>query len=349
MIRTVNIRFKVLRNGADYGRLYAVDGSPPTIRMDDGTELKTSLAGDFIEDPAAPVDWLTDEIQPVLVIDGDETPLGVFLPATVIPSENEAFSFVHVEAYDRTWRVKDNYTESLLYYPAGTSYITVIRDLLTACGIALVIETPSAAVFTEAREDWDIGTSYLKIVNQLLSEINYNPLWFNNLGAAILEPVSVPSAENIEHTLDSDNVKSLLIPEITREMDIYQAPNVFVCTCSNPDKSGPMTATSENNNPQSPLSIMRRGRRIVSVKKLNNIASQEELQAYADRLRDESMFGGETVNVSTALLPGFGAADVTALHYKDYSAICIEKAWVMELVTGGTMNHVLERVVVNLG
>lgn len=349
MLRTVNFRFKVIRNGADYGRLFPLDGSAPTIRMNDDTDLKTSLSGDFVEDPASPVDWLTDEIQPILVIDGEESPLGVFLPATVVPTFNGLTNYVHVEAYDRAWRVKDNYTESLVYYPAGTAYMDAIKQLLTACGIALVIETPSTATLAEAREDWDIGTSYLKIINQLLSEINYNPLWFNGQGAAVLEPVSVPTAENIEHTLDSDKVESLMVPAFTREMDIYQAPNVFVCVCSNPDKSGPMVATAENTNPQSPLSIMRRGRRIVSINRLDNIASQEELEAYAETLRNNSMFSGETVVVTTGLLPGFGVADVTALHFEDYNAICIERAWEMNLTIGGDMRHELERVVVNLG
>ena len=188
----------------------------------------------------------------------------------------------------------------------------------------------------------------LTIVNDLLAEINYNPLWFSAQGIGILEPASVPTAANIKHTLDSDNICSLLLPEISRETDVYQAPNVFRCIVSNADKTGPMVATSENDNPQSPLSIPRRGRRIVSVQRMDNIASQEELQAYADRLRNESLITGETINVKTALLPGFGVADVVALHYGEISALCIERGWSMQLQVGGTMSHRLERVVIAL-
>ena len=82
---------------------------------------------------------------------------------------------------------------------------------------------------------------------------------------------------------------------------------------------------------------------------MNNIASQSELQAYADRLRDESMIGGETVIVETALLPGYGVADVTSVHVGDLNAICIERAWDMTLQVGGVMKHTLEKVVINLG
>ena len=201
----------------------------------------------------------------------------------------------------------------------------------------------------ERREDWDVGTSYLKIVNELLKEINYNPLWFDASGAAILEPASVPTAANIEHTLDASNVRSLLLPSLTRETDVYSSPNVWVCVCSNADKSGPMTATAENTNPQSPLSIPRRGRRIVRVVRVNNIASQAELQAYADRLRNESMIGGETVVVKTALLPGYGVLDVVGLHFGELNAVCLEQSFEMQLQPGGVMTHTLKKVVVNLG
>ena len=347
MIRTIDFRYVLMRGGADFGQLYAPIDSAPTIRMDASAEIKTSLHGSFL--PAPEADWLVDEIRPELILDGVAHPLGIYLPASVRDEENETQRGATIEAYDRCWRVKDTATESILSLAAGTNYLTAVKTLLAGCGIALIVETPTSATLAERREDWDVGTSYLKIINELLSEINYNPLWFDASGAAILEPASVPTAEHIEHTLDASNVESLLLPSLSRETDVYSAPNVFLCICSNADKSGPMWAVSENANPQSPLSIMRRGRRIVRTVRVNNIASQAELQAYADRLRNESMISGETVIVKTALLPGFGVADVTALHFGDLNAVCLEQAYEMELRVGGSMTHTLKKVVVNLG
>lgn len=346
MTRTVDFRYIVVRNGADFTELHPIRDGVPILMMNESAEIKMSFSGSFAADDS--INWLTDQIRPELVIDGVPSPLGVYLPATVTPSEDESTRSVQVEAYDRCWLVRDNYTEDRLFFAAGTNYIETIRQLLTSAGIVNVIATSNAATFSEDREDWDIGTSLLTIVNDLLAEINYNPLWFNAQGIGILEPASVPSAANIKHTLDSDNIRSLLLPEISRETDVYQAPNVFLCIVSNADKSGPMVATSENDNPQSPLSIPRRGRRIVSMQRVDNIASQEELQAYADRLRNESLITGETINVKTALLPGFGVADVVALHYGELSALCIERGWSMQLQVGGTMSHTLERVVIAL-
>lgn len=353
-MRSIDFRWKILRDGADYAWLHSATGSAPTLWMRADAEIKTSFSGLFapiatdVDGHAVPVHWQSDELSPLLVIDGVEHPLGIYLPATVTPSKKDGVETVRVEAYDRCWRVRDNYAASMIYFAAGTPYITAIETLLIGSGIGNVFATLNTATLAEDRE-WDLGTSCLSIVNELLSEINYKPLWFNALGAAVLEPAAVPLADNIQHTLDADAVESLVLPTISRETDVYAAPNVFVVVCANPDKSGNMIASAENTNPQSPLSISRRGRRVVTVVQVRNIADQDELQAYANRLRNESMITGETIRVSTALLPGFGVADVVALHYDELEAICIERSWTMELRVGGTMTHTLEKVVYALG
>lgn len=345
MTRTLDFRYVIVRNGADFGELHPL--SAPTIRCDDEAEIKTSLSGTFLNSEI--IDWLSDAIRVEMIVDGVTYSLGVFLPATVVHSFDGITEQVDIEAYDRCWIVKDNCSESIEYFASGTLYLNAISQLLTSCGISIVSKVDNSAAMTEAREDWNVGTSYLEIVNQLLSEINYKPLWFDSQGTAILEPVKEPSADNIQYTFDSNNVKSLMLPTITREMDIYQAPNVFVVVCSNADKSSGMIAKSENNNPQSPLSIARRGRRIVSVIQVDNIASQSDLQKYADTLRNQSMLTGETIEITTALLPNFGVDDVVALIYDDISTICVERAWEMRLEVGGEMRHTLEKVVIALG
>lgn len=357
-MRTIDFSYRILRNGAIFGWLQAPEGAAQ-IRMNDSAEIKTTLSGTFgtkVTDADGNVlqpDWLSDEIQPVIVVDGKEHPLGVFLPATVTPTEASGVESLKIEAYDRCWRVRDTYAESSVYFAAGTAYLDAIETMLAACGIGLILKTPSAAVFAEAREDWQVGTSYLTIINGLLDEISYNPLYFTADGAAVLEPASVPSVENIDHILsdqpeEGEEQIDRMLPLISRETDIYKAANVFVCVCSNADKSGPLVARSVNNNPQSPLSVMRRGRRIVKVTRVNNVEDLAALQAYADKQRDDSMIGGETVQVSTALLPGWGVADVVGIRYGSFSAVCVEHSWTMDLRLGGNMSHTMERVVVNL-
>lgn len=360
-MRTESFRFKILRGGAEYAEIFPV--SAPTLRMENTGEIKMSLQGSFLGKAVdtygheTEVDWLSDEIQPFMYIDGEEYSLGVLLPTTVTPTRDKGQKTLNIQAYDRCWRVKDSKVEGAIYLTAGTPYIDAIEGLLTSSGITEVLKIKSNAVLAEDRCDWSTGTTYLQVVNDLLREINYTQLWFNGDGLAVIQPQTEPTADNIRHTFTSKKMDSRLpqdaeiisiAPKITRTTDIYNAPNAFVCVCSNPDKSSVMVAKAENTNLQSPLSIPRRGRRIVQVVTLNNIADQTELQNYADTLRNKSMYVGEVIQIETALLPGFGVNDISAISDEDAFDICTETAWSMQLTAGGKMTHTLERTVVGL-
>lgn len=356
------IHFQLLRSGIVCGELFPTD-APPMLTMDRSGEIKMSMQGEFfaqaIDTRGRPieVEWTSDEIKPVLVSGETEHELGILMPASVTNNETETTETVTVQAFDRCWRLRDTKIKASYFVAAGTLYLDVIESLITAAGIPNILRTDSDAVIPEDREDWQTGTSYLTIVNELLAEINYEQLWFNPAGLAVLEPKMVPIAQNIKHVFtdrkhDPRNSREAhqiqVAPQITRMADFYSAPNVFVCICSNADKSAGMRAIAENRNPQSPLSISRRGREIVSVVSVKNIASQTALQTYANNLLSSTMISGEVITVQTPLLPGFGVDEPVAISAKSVDGICIEKAWTAELKAGGTMTHTLERVVLNL-
>ena len=344
MIRTVDARVDVLRNGAVLTQLRA-EGMPH-IRMKADAAIKTSLTGSFAPDPL--VDWLRDELRPVLILDGVEHPMGIFAPATMTVSSMSGVRRTQVEAYDRCWRVESTRSERLVHLAAGTNYIDAVKGLLALSGISLVLATPCASTLSQDREDWEVGESTLTIINQLLGEINYKSLWFNAAGFAVLEPKSRVTAANIVRTYDAQNSRCLLRDSVSSKLDLYDAPNVFICVCSNPGGLAPMTARAENNNPASPLSTLRRGRRIAQTYKLSNIADQSALQEYADFLCQNSMLLGTTVEISTAPMQGCGVDDVVALVHPDMEGLCREVEWDLDLGAGGTMTHKLEKAVMAL-
>lgn len=348
MPRMVEFKYHIVRNGADFTTLTPAGGDAPTISMNDVDSVKTCLTGTFLRPPDT-VDRITDRIRPELIIDGVPHPLGIYLPVDVYENDDDTVQTVTITANDRCWVVRDTKTEDRIFIPAGTNYVQAVVSLLAQTGIALSNVTDTTETIQEDREDWEIGTSYLDIINELLAEINYAPLWFDSEGVAVIHPLSVPTAININHFLDATDIRSLMLPGIQRQTDLISAPNVFVCVCSNADKSAPMRAVAENTNPQSPLSIARRGRRITKLIRVNNIASQEALQAYANRQVTDSLLAGEVITVHTRLLPGFGVDDVTAIRYGDLLAICKETSWSMTLDINGQMTHTLERTVMNLG
>lgn len=360
-MRRIGFRYKLLRNGTEYARLSPVDGNTPCLAANSSAEKKMRFSAVFYPTAIGPgggareINWYKDEIQPVLVIDGIEHPLAVIMPSCPDEKGDSTSKFINADGYDRCASVETTKTESILHFSHGASYIEVIKLLLAGAGITSVVAIPSSATLSEDREDWDVGTSHLKIANDLLKEINYAPLWFDARGDAILRPSVTPTVNNIDHIL-SDSPRDSRAERIHRlldgysiKSDVYNTPNVFICVCSNPDKDGDLMAVAVNDNPSSPISTVSRGRRICKVIRVNNIASLEELEAFAENQCNESMKSVQIISVTTALLPGFGVSDVTAIHYGSLDAICTEESWSMDLQVGGEMKHDLKRMVYNLG
>lgn len=353
-MRRIAFKFELLRGGAYCALLRAVSRTP-RIRMDSTDRRKMLLTGSFapvaqdVDGRPVEIDWYNDEIRPIVTIDGADHALGVYVLAKPVENVSGPVKTVSISAYDRCQKVARTNSEDLLYWPAGTPYLDAVEQLLTASGINTVFKTPSAEVFASPREEWQIGTPYIDVCNQLLGEISYNPLWFNQDGAAVLEPKSVPTAAAVKHVLDTNDPETRVVDgKFSRTRDFYNEANVFIAVCQNPALGAPMRATAVNDNPQSPLSIQARGQRIASVEYVNNIPSQAALQAYVDGLRNDSMISGEVLEVHTGLLPGWGVSDVVGLNWKGETSICISKSWTMDLKVGGEMVHKLDKVVYNL-
>lgn len=343
MIRNYSVRVDVVRNGSTLTTLHHI--SDPLVDCNSESSIKTSMSGIFRND--ANVNWLTDELMPYQIIDGEEYPVGVFPVGTVSFGHDEnGLETVSVEAYDRCMILNQTKSERTIHFAAGKNYIAAVEELLTEAGIVLWISTPSTATMQTDREDWPIGTPYLDIVNGLLSEINYAQIWFDSRGFARLQPIKTPLASNIDHRYGENEKISLLRRPCTVETDIFDAPNVFVAVCSNPDLDAPMVATAVNDNPMSSLSTFRRGRRIVKTYKVDNIPSQSELQAYADTLKLNGMIASEVATISTANFPGHGVYDTVAVMHPDINGVFQEISWSLVLAPGQAMIHKLRRSII---
>lgn len=342
MIRTFAARVDVLRNGVKLTELQFADA--PSVNADSRAKIKTSMSGSFKHNPL--VDYFKDELRPVVTIDGVEYGLGIYRVGTFSARYTEAnIQYDNIEAYDRGFLLTQQKTESILHIAAGTNYITAIEQLLTTAGIMQKISIPTTATLTTAREDWDVGTEYIEIVNQLLGEINYRDISFNSDGYAILQPYTAPSAGRIDHTYDGTTPLSVIKADCSTETDIFDKPNVFIAIVSNADLAAPMTATAENDNPISALSITKRGMRIPQVSKVDNIASQSDLQIYINNVRNQSMYGTETATIKTAIMPGHGICDTVALIHPSIQGLFEETSWYIVLQAGQVMTHKLKRVI----
>lgn len=340
---TFAARVDALRDGIRIKTLPFRAEEPPDISCALDAEIHTSLSGSFLPDPD--IDLYAVELRPVIVIDGIECRCGIFRPATVTRHIDSTGESVNITAYDRGWQVQCKRTSSLLHLSAGTNYVDAVRELLSEAGIALVIASPTDETLQTDREDWDIGTDYLTIINQLLGEINYGKLWFDADGIARVQPESVTDAAMIRWRYSANDIRGSVSREAQQTTDIFGAANHFIVVCSNPDLDAPMVAEAVNDSPQSATSTVRRGMKISELVHVDNIASQSALQAYADALARQSRVSPLETTVYTLHEPGHGVGDIVSCVHPELSGICVEAAWSMTLSHDRLMSHTLRKEV----
>ncbi len=339
-VNTWSARYEVLRDGGVYAVIHAVDHSGE-VQFIESSELKMSLRGRFFGWPDD-IDFLTDRLRPVVTVNGADHPVGIYVISTETENRSDGLVTREIEGYSMLYLAQQKKLESRIHLSAGSNYITEILGLLAGCGISGFESVPAAYVLSADREDWEIGTPILTIVNELLEEINYRPAWVDLRGAVRLTPYEVPSVETIAHTY-SEGEYSMIEAGYSRTTDRYGKSNVFRVVCDSPDLDEPMVAIAENNAEGSPFAISRLGR-ILYTENVDGTPSQDALQARADRLRDQSMQVTEEAEYYTAPVPEHNAYDTVALAVGELSGIYTETEWRLPVAPGASMYHKARRV-----
>lgn len=342
-MRSISFRVDVLRGGVRFDQLLYTQA--PTIYTDATANIKMTFKGTFLHNEK--VNYISDELRPIMIVNGVDYPLGVYKIVTKreqYSAANQAYD--EIEAYDRGIALTWSKIEQREFWPAGTPYDNIISSYLTRAGIKHVAYTSSKFTLQSDREDWDIGAEFLTIVNTLLSEMNYQSLWFDVAGIAQVKPYTKPSANIIDHSYGTHDIIKMLGADCSSEIDLYAQPNVFIAILENPEYDKPLIKTAINDTPASKLSTISRGIRIPAVYKVQNIASESALQEYINKVRDESMQMSEDVSIQTIIAPNHNVGDVIALTHPKIRGIFRETGWSITLDAGQYMPHKLQRVVI---
>lgn len=344
--RKVKFRYDLLDN-QDNKKLElknVIDG-----KIDMKSLARIQRSGKFTIEEGENIDWLNDRVQPFIMFqmpDGKwiEWSLGIFLLSTPRRVESNQKVVRSVDAYDKIKILLDDRIDSRLTIPQGTSYINAITDLLVGASISKINIQYTDKVLRETRE-FEIGTEKLNIVNELLQEVNYYGLYVDENGYFTSKPYIVPSNRTEEYIYKNDN-KSVLLPQPQEELDLFDIPNKFVVVQSNPE-SEPLKSIYENNNVRSKVSTLNRGRTIVDYREVDNIADQQSLDAYTERIANDASNVYGTVEFETALMPHHSFLDCIRLEYSDLqvSDKYIETSWSMNLQAGTRMKHTVRKVV----
>jgi hypothetical protein len=279
-----------------------------------------------------------------------EWPQGVFLLSTPSRSSDDNGAVTrNVDGYDQLQVYSDDKITDRFTVDEGDNYIDVIMN--GKGGVTLLDMPTDQIVFRSssstlpAAKDYDPGTTKLAIINDLLSAVNYNSLYFDEFGNAVLSKYVRPSKRTAEYTYVDDD-KSVLLPAMEQTLDLFSIPNQWVLVVSNADQES-LSATFTNDSPLSPTSTVNRGRTIVDYLTEQDAPDQTTLEDRAENMADQASQVYEKVSMTTAIMPFHSNNDILALRY---STLAIadkysETKWSFDLDPQATMTHEIRRQV----
>lgn len=336
---TINVYYDVWGDGKPVKRIWAYGDGVITQSTD--STLKTSFRGTFWK--YSGVNFIKDRLRVTVEINGVSYPMGVFCVTTETPTESGGVSLVEIEAYSLLWILEQCKLERKIHFQKDETYTGAIKSLLAGAGfVDYDIEESGARLATE-REDWEVGTTYLKVINDLLSEINYNRLFVTPTGKIRATKYQAPSVENVTHTY-TEGKDSVIKREYRIENDFYKKSNVFIVICNNPELEDTLRAEAVNDDVNSPYSVVNMGRRVPYIERVNNTPSLEELQQRAENLKMKSNETNETITFETAIIPTHTTYDTVMVNVGDASGVYRETGYEITLGEGGTMTHTGTRV-----
>lgn len=338
-----DFRVDILRNRAKIGEL---NTTSVRLNFDESKSVMKSMSIDMhgfrMSQSTLTFDMFKDRLRPVLLIDGKESPLGIYMVVAAPRTITDTETYHTIEAYDETMLLKQACFEDRAFYAAGTTYLSIVENMLTSVGLGDVYAETSAS---SAPIDFEIapGENYLDTINSILDAINFQHVYADANGTINLRRVKNPTAPQFTYKT-ADDFK--LFPKLTESTDIYNLPNVIVGLYSSPDSDTPIVYKKVNDDPNSIISTMNRGYRVVKTVNLRSSSAETDLEDYVERIAFEAMQATESVEFSTAAEGGHEPNTAIQLDTENVRGLFVEKGWDMSISTGSfEMTHTAERKV----
>lgn len=300
------------------------------LPVDKYTTYKLNFDGNLTAKTFLPSQWI-------------EFPLGIFLLSSPTRKDSNNNVYRDVEAYDGTLILRDDKFATRYTVKAGMNYRQAVIDILASAGITKHnIEHTDKALPVDM--EFAPGTEKLEAINALLQAINYTPLYVDVYGYFTSMPYRSPSIRAAEYTYRDDEL-SIVYPGMEEELDLFNVPNKRVVVCSNAEQS--LMSSYTNSNPNSPTSTVNRGRTIVDYREVTDIADQQSLDAYVQRIAFEASQVYGKLTFETALNPLHDYMDVLEIEYSPLGikGKYVETGWTMPLKAGARMRHEVRKVV----
>lgn len=285
------------------------------------------------------VPWMVIQIG----FDHVKIPLGKFL---IEPDESysEHQTEVNINGYDFGKIALDDKISAPIYMNSGEVYTSMA--LQVAGTVYDQIEFVDSPKMRNSEVEFRIGTSKLDVINGLLKAISYNPLYFDEIGVGHVTEYVFPEDRSVEWTYRADE-QSIIVDGMKKASNMFEVPNKYVRYVENADAQY-LISTYVNDDFSSPYSTFNRGRTIVDIASVQDIATQSDLDAYVRKVASESMRATETLEFSTLNMPWHGYLNCLFVDVPAYGikGKYLETQWEMDLKHGGKMKHHCEKVII---
>lgn len=227
--------------------------------------------------------FLTDRIIPwcqMTMEDGGyvEWPLGEFILPAPTRNDDETTRRFSVQAYDKL-KLFDDYKVSSRYVVASdTAYTTAIAAALALILTPTEYSISASSLTLPFTRSWEIGTSLLDIVNDLLKGLNYAPLRFNGFGIANLVPMVEAQNKTVSATWTVGE-DSYLGFDLEQTSNLNETYNQVIARRQTP-KGQLLTATATNEDASHPTSVPKIGVKPIVIDN-NDAADQSTLTAFS--------------------------------------------------------------------
>lgn len=341
--RTVTYGFDILdKNEVTIGAAHSSD-----CKIFNNTDASIQRSASLTLVESGDIDFASDRLRPYMTLHTDTGlltyPLGLFLMSS--PTRKPLGGSIQrtVDCYDKTQILEDDRFTARYVVQKQTAYTAAVAGIIASANITQTdIEHSDAE--TETDIEFPIGTSKLSACNALLNAINYYPIYADSQGRIAVKPYKLPYERPIDAVFDTGEL-SIIASGAQEDMDMFNVPNKIVRYLENAER-GYMISSIQDDNPESKLSTVSRGRTIVDIAAVSDVASQSALDAMVARILAERQIY-QTLSFETLNMPNHEYADCLYIDNKEIgvSGKFIETAWEMDLSVGGRMRHTCRKAV----
>lgn len=335
--RASTIRWDVLDSTLTTIGTVSPDDSPARVTVNVDRAVKRDLSALQL----SPLEQLSldpfgDRLRPMWVLqDGTEYPLGVFVLGSMDRLRREYGIDARASGVDQTIILDQPITETVALSQGDDVRAAILQQLAIAqipsydvdLGIVLAVGAPIV---------WTVGTSRLKVVNDLAAMAGAFPVYFDNSGVGRVRLIGDPGSGTAQHSYSMGG--RIISGSMVESDDLLEAPNrYFVIDTSSPNAPVfgyyDVPASAPHSEPS-------RGFFVVKVIEEQGLTTNAEAEARALAEYASAADTYQSVQFSSPPDPRhdvFDSVDYLGVRFR-------EQGWSLALQEGAEMTHDLRRL-----